>query len=271
MLVSFLAKRAPRTTTQVRGEGVGDLATGGGVKISVGQAREVGECAQRPRRQREDPEESDGDTSSDAAEVDAVLGTGKVVDTDDEKSGGSLASSSSGEDAFDDIIAKPLKPDWAAATGAQRETAAATGAPRLKRPGYEPLWSDPYFLVWSHPDADYVLMRIRHEWQVAAPDGMGVVNVTKRVTPAHYEEKCGDPIKSLLLLRAWALWRARQGGWANAQRGRERHFKEQEVLLERDVKALGSPCRLLGHRKANSMLQSWAPEVVARLRSSGQP
>ena len=109
---------------------------------------------------------------------------------------------------------------------------------------------------------------MRHEWRALAPEGMGVVNVTKQVMPQHYGEKCGDPVLSLLLLRAWAIWRARQGGWANAQRGRGRHFKEQEVLLERDVKALASPCRLLGHRKANAMLLSWAPEVVARLRAS---
>ena len=77
-----------------------------------------------------------------------------------------------------------------------------------------------------------------------------------------------DPTRSLLLLRAWALWRAGQGGWASLQRGRARHFKEQEVLFERDVKALGAPCKLLGNRKANSMLLSWTPEVVARLRKA---
>ena len=94
--------------------------------------------------------------------------------------------------------------------------------------------------------------------------------VTRTVTPRHYGEKCGDPVRSLLLLRAWAIWRARQGNFANAQRGRARHFAEQEALLERDVRALGSRCGLIGNRKANVLLQGWVPEIVARMRPQAQ-
>ena len=93
-----------------------------------------------------------------------------------------------------------------------------------------------------------------------------LAEVTRTVTPRHYEEKCDDPVRSLLLLRAWTIWRARQGSFANAQRGRARHFAEQEALLERDVRALGSRCGLVGNRKANTLLQGWVPEMVARLR-----
>ena len=238
------------------------------MKVSVSNARAVQECAQRPRRTREE-EADDADSSSDADIIDDVLGTAKVVDTDDEKSAGSLASSES-DDFYDfpfeeDIIAKPLKPD-AAATRAEEACAAATGAPRLRRAGFEPFWSDPYFSVWGHPNSEFVKIAMRDVWRSPAPEGMGTANSTKQVTPRHYQEKCDDPIRSLLLLRAWGLWRARQGGWANAQRGRARHFREQEVLLEGDVKALGSKCRLLGDHKANSMLKSWVPDIVARLR-----
>ena len=71
----------------------------------------------------------------------------------------------------------------------------------------------------------------------------------------------------MLLLRAWALWRAAQGGWASSQRGRARHFQEQEVLLERDIKSLRAPCGLLGDRKANTLLRSWVPQLVERVQS----
>ena len=90
--------------------------------------------------------------------------------------------------------------------------------------------------------------------------------MTKRVTPRHFEETREEPTRSLLLLRAWALWRAAQGGWAYSQRGRARHFREEEVLLERDIRALNAPCRLLGDKKANALLRSWVPQLVVRLR-----
>ena len=212
----------------------------------------------------------DADSSSDEELIDTVLGTGKVVDTDDEVSAGSLDSSSSGDDPFIEkyIIAKPLMPATggpatggadAAATGAD---AAATGA-KARRAGFEPLWADPYFSVWGHPNFEFLRMMVRDQWRRPLPDGMGVESPSKQLTPRHYGESCADPVRSLLLMRAWALWRARQGGWAFAQRGRARHFREQEGLLEQDVKALD--CRLLGNPKANSLFKAWVPEMAERL------
>jgi hypothetical protein len=96
---------------------------------------------------------------------------------------------------------------------------------------------------------------------------MGAWLMSKQVTPRDYGETREEPVRSLLLLRAWTLRRARQNDWADARGFRKRHFDEQEALLERDVKALGAPCRLLGNAKANSVLREVAPSLVARLRS----
>ena len=222
-----------------------------------------------PPRRRAADADADSESAGSMDQADHVIGTGKVVDTYDEASAGSLgSSSSSGDDSFIEkyIPPKPLKP---AATGAAATSAAeATGASKARRSGFEPLWSDPYFSVWGHPHIDFVRLVMRDIWRQPAPEGMGVTNVSKQLTPRHYAEGADDPTRSLLLFRAWALWRAGQGGWASLQRGRARHFKEQEVLLERDVKALGAPCKLLGNRKANSLLLAWTPEVVARLRKA---
>ena len=241
------------------------------MRITVAKRRLVEECAAKPRRRSaEEDSEVDADSSSDAEVIDTVLGTGKVVDTDDERSAGSLdSSSSSGDDPFIDkyIIPKPLKATAGApATGGGAATgAAATGASKARRAGFEPLWSDPYFSVWGHPSVDFVRLMAREAWRRPLPGGMGTTNVSKQLTPRHYGEQCDDPVRSLLLMRAWALWRARQGGWANAQRGRARHFRDQEILLEQDIKALHSKCRMLGDRKANSLLVAWTPDIVARL------
>ena len=132
------------------------------------------------RRSAEEDSEVDADSSSDAEVIDSVLGTGKVVDTDDEVSAGSLASSSSGDDPFLDkyIIAKPLKAaTGAAATGAD---AAATGA-KTRRAGFEPLWSDPYFSVWGHPKVDFLRLTMREQWR--SHEGMGVTACFKQLTP----------------------------------------------------------------------------------------
>ena len=106
----------------------------------------------RPRRRCED--EVDADSTSDADSVDAALGAGKVVDADDEKSAGSLGSSSSEGDPFIEqyIIPKPLKPaaTGAAATGAAGSADAVKGATKTRRSGLAPLWCDPYFSVWGN-------------------------------------------------------------------------------------------------------------------------
>ena len=207
--------------------------------------------------------DSEGDSEEDS-EVDAVLWTRKVVDTDDEVSAGSLGSTSSGDDLDKHIL--PLKAATGApATGGEAATGAdeATTGAKNRRTGFEPLWADPYFSVWGHPNVDFLRMVMREQWRRPLPDGMGVVAGSKQLTPRHYGEHCNDPVRSLLLFRAWALWRARQNGWANAQRGRARHFREQASLLEQDITALD--CRLLGNAKANSLLKSWAPDIVERL------
>ena len=90
--------------------------------------------------------------------------------------------------------------------------------------------------------------------------------MSKQVAPRDYGEAREDPVRSLLLLRAWALWRARKDGWADARSCRTEHFNEKDSLLERGVKALGAPCRLLGNSNANLALREIAPSLVARLR-----
>ena len=242
------------------------------MRITVKQRRLVEECAVQPRRRSaEQDSEVDVDSSSDAEVIDTVLGTGKVVDTDDERSAGSLdSSSSSGDDPFIDeyIIPKPLKAATGApATGGGAATGekAATGATIERRTGVEPLWSDPYFSVWSHPNLPFLRLMVKDLWRRPPPGGMGTTKLVKQVTPKLYGEDCDDPARSLLLLRAWALSRARQGGWASAQRGRARHFRDQEAQLEEDVKALHAQGRLLGNSKANAQLQAWAPDLVQRL------
>ena len=241
----------------------GDAVPGRGVKISVSHARKVSECAQPPPRKRRDAtqDESDSSVSSDAEIIDTILLP--VVDTDDESSSSCLGSDSSStfehDDSSDDnsIVKKPLEPG-SAATGASKS--------RPRHKGGEPLWEDPYFVAYKYAKNEIVKVMMRHCWCTPEPIGMGTSSCSKQVTPRHYKDSFEDPIKSLLLVRAWCIWRASRRGWADASRGRSRHFKDQAELLEQDVKAVGCEDRLLGSHKANNLLKAWVPKIVTRLR-----
>ena len=93
--------------------------------------------------------------------------------------------------------------------------------------------------------------------------------MSKQVTPSEYHETRSDPVRSLLVLRGWALWRARIDGWANCRNCRRKHFVDREARLERDVKSLNAPCRLRGHLSANAAFEVLCPAIVARLKATG--
>ena len=91
--------------------------------------------------------------------------------------------------------------------------------------------------------------------------------MSKQVHPHHFGERRDAPVRSLLVLRAWAVWRARQNGWAGAVSFRKQSIDEEEMLLFRDVAASDEPCRLLGDPNANSAFDEVACGLAARLRA----
>jgi len=88
---------------------------------------------------------------------------------------------------------------------------------------------------------------------------------SKFLTPKHYGETLEDPTKTLLLLRAWMLWRVGDG-WAHEKTSRARQFQEEKRALKRDVTAL-NPQKgggVLDNKQANKLLRSWVPTLLAR-------
>ena len=128
-----------------------------------------------------------------------------------------------------------------------------------------PLWSDEYFWI-ADGATDYVHVRVRTAHNAPMlPRGLGMATISKQIQPTEFGETRYAPVRSLLVLRAWAVWRARQNGWADASIRRKIHIDEQEALIERDVRALEEPCHLLGDVEANKALLKCAPGMVARL------
>ena len=89
-----------------------------------------------------------------------------------------------------------------------------------------------------------------------------------QVVPRSFGEEPDDPVRSLLVLRSWMLWRARVDGWAQARNFRATHFVEHEAHLERDVKSMNAPGGLLGNALADAAFVVSNPVIVARLRAA---
>ena len=231
------------------------------VCISAEKMREIKDPKPAPKtREDEDPDDVHCDLGSDAEKIDDDK---IIVDTDSEGNGeDSLASSQSDDDDVEATF-KTVAPAPAA-------VAAATGAGPCKKPrrGLTPVWNDEYFHVWDN-QKEFLMIKMREKYRAEPPDGMGRWLMSKQVTPTEFGETRAEPVRSLIILRAWAIWRARQGGWAEAKDFRARHFNEQEDKLERDIRAMGATTGgVLGHKKATALLKEILPSLVDRLSSS---
>ena len=95
--------------------------------------------------------------------------------------------------------------------------------------------------------------------------------MTKTIRPYVYGESVDNCPKTMVLLRAWAIWRSRWGGWFKEKDSREREVDRQLVALEADVRSLcAAPLAmpLLGSAEAHAFLENALPTFVARLCSS---
>ena len=240
----------------------GSAALSRGVCITLGCMRPITGLAPVPRR----TEACDDDDDPVVLGSDAEHDERAVVDTDEESEGESIVASdtSSDESVVVDDKATAMKQflRLTAATGVQAKK--ATGVPRQKQ-CLRPLWCDEYFIVGDHP-GEHVQIRVRHQHKKQLG---GTAPMSKQVTPRDYGETRDDPVRSLLVLRGWALWRARQDGWGDLRGCRHKHFVEHEEMLERDVKCLKASCRLLGHPEANAAFVEAVPAIAARLQATG--
>ena len=204
--------------------------------------KEQPECEEdEPGADAVDVEEGEEDFSSSEAEP--------VVDTDVES--GLDSSSSDDEDP-------PLKPALPMVAPAS-EPSKPCHHEKSKRHHH---FDNGYFYI-AEPKAGESGWRMHVHKCMQKELGCHFYN-SKYLTPAHYGEDSCKPVATLLLLRAWMLWRARQDGWATARPSRERQFIEDEAALKRDISKLQpKPGGALGCKKADALLRNWAPSVLA--------
>ena len=117
-------------------------------------------------------------------------------------------------------------------------------------------------MVGHHQD---VKIHIYDCWATEA--ALGSKNRSKTFTPAHHGETVDNPVRSLLLCRAWMVWRCKNTPWAFASRGRARQFDADAASLEDAIRALGEPDDLLGNKTANGKLKKIVPDMCKRLKA----
>ena len=208
--------------------------------------------------------QKENDCDEEAAGVDSESSV--VVDTAGESASDDGSSSATSSELGRTATAHEPRPEEALAE--PRHVEQAEGKRRFSK--VAPLWDNGYFCI---PDnslsgAPDLKICVHTYWTHAPPGGLGGDQRSKTLTPSHYGESRDNPARTRVLLRAWMLWRARWYGWVKGDRGRARQFQEEEILLERGIRELPSPrAGILGDTKADALLRSWVPDLVATLAS----
>ena len=128
------------------------------------------------------------------------------------------------------------------------------------------IYDNGYFYIKSH-ELD-LKMHIHDRWLVDPPEGIGrSPQMTKTITPERFGENRDDPVRSLLVLKAWMLGRARIiPGWIESDVSRQHLFTEEADLLLAGVKRLQpQKDRLLGNRVASKLMRECVPDIVAKI------
>ena len=142
------------------------------------------------------------------------------------------------------------------------------GAPLLQRhpAGTWKVWESLWFFATKTPGWADVKMHMKGPLRNVTT-GMGNHSFSKTVSPHHYGDAWENPRRSLLVLRAWAIFRAGQLGWCKARPSRMREILKQRSALDRDLRALhgGAPLPLIGNEAASKLIKQWVPDVAAAI------
>jgi len=266
----------------VRGVPARDAIRDDGVCLIVDRAEPIKKPAVAPRDREaaaDDGEEDEDYPVVIGSDDDSDGGLKVVCSGDEEDSDDSDELASGSEDSNED--ADELKAEARAiflklAPAGPATTPASGGAPGNEKSGKPALWQNEFFWVSDPPDETlYIHAKVRLQYKSGA-GGMGSsaspavvtnVHLSKQVHPSKFGERRDAPVRSLLVLRAWTVWRARHNGWADAVSFRRQLIDEEERLLFRDVAALQETDRLLGNLNANFAFGEVASGLAARLRA----
>ena len=152
------------------------------------------------------------------------------------------------------------------------EVAAAAVAPGLPRhaPGTFKFEENAYFYFTKTPGYSDIKVIMKNPFRNSS-GGMGTSSMSKTLSPHMFDESWDSALRTVVLLRAWCIWRARMHGWAAARECRLREINGQEQRLFNELMAQtpAPPSRpLLGNEATHALLAKWVPDVVQRILAS---
>ena len=153
--------------------------------------------------------------------------------------------------------------------GQAYEEPIASAVPRVA-PGTWKVWEGLWFDMTQNPAWPDVKISIKGPLRQCST-GLGVSNMSNTLTSWHFGETHLNPVRTMLLLRAWGIQRATRDGWCFELEGRMREQQKQISDLEADIRVAGGRDRptnsLFGQRVAHKWLLVWVPDVVLRVCS----
>ena len=257
----------------------------GRVVLQCAHAAPVEAPLPRPPRKRRAGAEAPAPEQSDGSEEELVPEADGVADVDSDSSGFSVDTDVGQEldveiqkhaaelkaelnERVLEIAAHSLDP----APAPDGELPPEEPAQPRAAPGSWNIWEGLWFYMTQTPGYTDVKMHMRVCFYNNSSTGMGRRSRTKTLTPWHYGDALEDPWRTKLLLRAWALSRARERGWCRAREGRQREARQQSQAICADITRGhdGSPrAPLLGNPAAHRLLETWIPTEVESLLSPG--
>ena len=135
-----------------------------------------------------------------------------------------------------------------------------------------------FYAVARHQrgQAPHIRMYISLQWVVPPPKGIGKTpTFTRSIAMSKVGDTDKDPIRTMILLKAWMIWRVRQHpDWLTGNCSRQRLFTEEADQLCLELKRMQPQTDgLLGHPYATKLLRASVPDLVAKLTqtSPSQP
>ena len=123
------------------------------------------------------------------------------------------------------------------------------------------LWASEYFYITKPPHG---ISGIRTQMRSFVQSSIASsTNLSKYLTPSHFGESLDHCNVTILLLRAWAVWRVYSEHWATEKQCRLRYFQEEWISVQSAIhKVQSNNGGSLGHKKADSMWQLCHRDIV---------
>ena len=132
-------------------------------------------------------------------------------------------------------------------------------------PGTWKVFGSAWFYITNSPGYPDVKIYIKNSLRKDEDGGMGRKAMSKTLSVHHFGDQKENPVKTMLLLRAWSFWRCRQNGWVDAKPARGRELARELRRFRQDLvgELPDAPTRpLWGNAVAQSLMEKWVPDIV---------